>query len=83
MSPPFGPPMAPLETSHRKQDSRSPENHGVRQARCGMVPVRDAWTLYIIQAGDVSGPCSAFGGKWVMAAGCCAAYVKKPGPVKP
>jgi hypothetical protein len=61
--------MAPSETSHKKQNPCSPENHGVRQPWSRIVPVRDAWTLYIIQAGNGSDH--------------CAAYVKKPGPVKP
>jgi hypothetical protein len=75
--------MAPSETSHRKQDPCSPENHGVRQPRSGIVPARDACPLYIIKAGEVSGPCSAFGGKSVILAGYCAAYMKMPEPVTP
>lgn len=34
--------------------------------------------LYTAKAGEAIGPCSAFGGKLVPAAGWCAAYVKKP-----
>lgn len=40
----------------------------------------DGCALYILKAGEVTGPCSAFGGKLVTAAGWCAAFVKTPTP---
>jgi hypothetical protein len=43
----------------------------------------DNCALYIGKAGEASGPCGAFGGKLVTAAGWCQVWAKKPEPVKP
>ncbi|NQX00448.1 high-potential iron-sulfur protein [bacterium] len=39
--------------------------------------------LYQGKPGEPNGPCAAFGGKLVTAAGWCSVFAKKPEPVKP